>query len=73
MSTPTVKRAEQIHRVLQAHAPPGTLGSTDGGTEREILVNSVLAQMFPPTFRFGSGEITDKNGGQTDQLDVVVE
>ena len=49
------------------------MSSAFKGTEREIFVTNVLSQVFPPHFRFTSGDIVDSNGNQTGQVDVVLE
>ncbi len=68
------KRLEGIQRVLMAHYEAGMLmPSASKGFEREILVSDYFAQVFPPSFRFGTGSITDASGVDTGQVDIVVE
>lgn len=43
------------------------------GTERELFVSSFLAQVFPPSVRFGSGDITDVDQATSGQVDIIVE
>ena len=43
------------------------------GDEREIFVREFLGRVFPPHFRFGTGCITDRHGGMSGQVNVVVE
>lgn len=47
--------------------------SASRGDEREKFIRLYLKQAFPNSFRFGSGQITDKEGEKSGQLDVVVE
>jgi hypothetical protein len=43
------------------------------GREREHFLELFLYQVFPPTFRFGSGDIMDRRRVRSGQLDFVVE
>ena len=43
------------------------------GTERELFVSNFLAQVFPPSVRFGSGDITDVHRATSGQVDLIVE
>lgn len=49
------------------------LSSASKGTERELFVDEFLSQVFPPSFRFGHGDVTDTAGRRSGQCDVVVE
>jgi hypothetical protein len=42
------------------------------GELREILVRELLQPLLPPTFAFGTGKIIDSQGGESDQIDVVI-
>ncbi len=59
--------------LLEAHGGGGTMSAASKGTERELFVNSFLSQVFPPHFRFGSGDITDSDENKSGQVDVVIE
>ena len=68
------ERLAGFQRLLSAvHSGGVALSSSAKGAERERFVELFLAQMFPPSFRFGSGDIVDQRGRSTGQLDVVVE
>ena len=56
-----------------AYAGGGQMSSASKGAEREIFVKNVLQQVFPPHFRFSSGDIVDSNGNQSGQVDIVLE
>ena len=62
-----------LNMMLDAHGGGGTMSSASKGSEREIFVSSFLSQVFPPHFRFGSGDITDADERKSGQIDVVVE
>jgi hypothetical protein len=47
--------------------------SASRGGERERFVEQFLRNIFPPPFRFGSGDITDRHNERSGQIDVVVE
>ena len=65
---------EGIRKTLMAVHEAGKLLTTPSkGREREAFVSDLLEQVFPPSFRFGSGEATDQFGNKSGQLDVVVE
>ena len=49
------------------------MSSASKGTEREIFVTNVLQQVFPPHFRFSSGDIVDSHAAQSGQVDIVLE
>lgn len=63
-----------LHQVLLGgHAATGGGSSASKGRAREHFVETFLKQTFPPTYRFGDGDITDKNGYKTGQMDIVIE
>lgn len=49
------------------------MSSATKGRERELFVNEFLSKVFPPHFRFGSGDITDGSDARSGQVDLVVE
>ncbi|HEY4507692.1 MAG TPA: DUF6602 domain-containing protein [Candidatus Paceibacterota bacterium] len=49
------------------------MSSATKGGEREDFINKFLAEVMPPPYRFGDGDITDQNGGKSGQVDLVVE
>lgn len=67
-------RVMSLQRVLMALFDAGaTMSNASRGTERELFVSSFLAQVFPPSIRFGSGDITDVYQGTSGQVDIIVE
>jgi hypothetical protein len=59
--------------LLEAHGGGSSMSAASKGRERERFVNSFLSQVFPPHFRFGSGDITDSAENKSGQIDVVIE
>lgn len=49
------------------------MSSASKGTERELFVSTFLNAVFPPHYRFGTGDITDSNNLKSGQVDVVLE
>jgi hypothetical protein len=69
-----VERLEGIRRVLVEQGRAGrSMSSATKGRERELFVNEFLSKVFPPHFRFGSGDITDGSDARSGQVDLVVE
>lgn len=67
-------RFEALHKMLMAgFYGSNELSSASKGGERELFVNSFLSQIFPPSFRFGSGDIIDGYGEKSGQADIVIE
>ena len=68
------ERLRGIQAILNGvHLASGPLSNSSKGREREAFIDQFLSQVYPTPFRFGSGDITDKTGKRTGQLDVVVE
>jgi hypothetical protein len=59
--------------LIGVHSAGSTLSSSSKGAEREAFVNGFLKEVFPPPFRFGTGDATDQFGARSGQLDVVIE
>ena len=69
-----VGRLTSLVRALLALFDAGAVMSTaSSGTERELFVSSFLNQVFPPSVRFGSGDITDVCQASSGQVDIIVE
>lgn len=69
-----ISRLEGIWGQLNAaYAVGGSLSSSSKGREREAFIDLFLRNVFPPIYRFGSGDITDAPGHKSGQLDVVIE
>jgi hypothetical protein len=67
-------RLEAMQRMLLgAYSAGNFFGNVTKGAEREAFLNSFLAEILPPPFRFGMGEATDQAGRKSGQLDIVVE
>lgn len=49
------------------------MSSASKGLERELFIKGFLKQVFPPQYRFESGDITDIQENRTGQLDIVIE
>ena len=43
------------------------------GFERELFVSGLLSQVFPSHYRFASGDIVDRQGQSSGQVDIVLE
>ena len=72
--SPLAERLEGICESLMAHHRSGSaMPSATKGSERETVASQFLAKIFPATFRFGRGAITDATGAISGQLDIVVE
>jgi hypothetical protein len=49
------------------------LSAATRGYERELFISSFLEKVFPPGYRFGTGDAIDIRGARSGQLDIVVE
>lgn len=49
------------------------MSSSSKGLERELFLSGLLRQVFPPHYRFGSGDIVDHAGVSSGQIDIVLE
>jgi hypothetical protein len=68
------KRLQAIRGALSAaHLAGGLSSSASRGVEREHFLNSFLREVLPPPYRFGCGDITDRYGNRSGQMDIVVE
>lgn len=59
--------------ILSTYESAGGMSSASKGTERELVVSLLLKEVFPPHYRFSSGDIVDKDKRQTGQVDIVLE
>lgn len=67
-------RIDAIFRVLDAlYCGGANISSASKGNERELFVKYVLETVFPPHFRFTSGDVIDSHRNQTGQVDIVLE
>ena len=68
------RRIESIREMLlSAYKAGDHMSSASKGREREIFVDAFLSNVFPPAYRFGSGEVVDWIGEKSGQLDIVIE
>ncbi len=69
-----LSRLEGIRASLLAqHLGGRGLPNATIGSEREVFLRDFLGRVFPTSFRFTSGAITDSSGLITGQIDVAVE
>jgi hypothetical protein len=74
MANPVFQRLAGIQQILKGvHAASDPLSAASRGAERQAFIDSFLANVLPPVYRFGTGDATDKQGNRSGQLDVVVE
>lgn len=67
-------RLSGIQKALMGLYESGADVSTASrGREREHFISSFLEQVFPPCYRFGTGDAIDTFGARSGQLDVVIE
>jgi hypothetical protein len=59
--------------LLGAYEANRSMSSNLKGVERQTFIDSFLSQVLPSHFRFGTGDVTDRTGGKSGQLDVVIE
>jgi hypothetical protein len=53
-----LQRLEGMQQMLMAvHVAGGSLSNSSRGTEREAFIGSFLCEVFPPPFRFGTGDV----------------
>lgn len=68
------QRLAGIQSVLNGvHQASASLSASSRGLERQQFIDSFLANVLPPIYRFGTGDATDVAGARSGQLDVVVE
>jgi hypothetical protein len=69
-----VERLSGITNILMGvHQASGQMTAMTSGEERQAFIESFLANVLPPIYRFGRGDCTDGVGRRSGQLDVVVE
>ena len=67
-------RIESIFTTLQSGYDSGiSMSSASKGMERELFVTNLLKEIYPPHFRFSSGDITDSSNRKSGQVDIVLE
>ena len=69
-----LNRIEGLQKVLMGAFGSGAkMSSSSKGREREQFIELFLSQIFPPHFRFGSGDVIDKYKKKSGQVDIVIE
>jgi hypothetical protein len=69
-----IDRLAGIQQILNGvHAASSSMSAASRGHERQAFIDSFLANVLPPVYRFGTGDATDTAGNRSGQLDVVVE
>jgi hypothetical protein len=67
-------RLGALHKILMAGFEASSeLSSATKGAEREIFVNDFLSKIFPPSYRFGTGDLIDGYSAKSGQVDIVIE
>jgi hypothetical protein len=60
-------------QLIGLHGGGVTMSSATKGAEREDFISKFLAEVMPPPYRFGNGDISDQNGEKSGQVEIVVE
>lgn len=69
-----IQRLTGIQAILNGvHQSNIGMSSSSKGSERESFIDEFLSKVFPPVYRFGTGDATDTTGNRSGQLDVVME
>ena len=67
-------RIDGVFNLLTSSFQAGAeLSSATKGTERELFVSAFLSQIFPPHYRFSSGDVTGHSNQRSGQIDIVLE
>ena len=73
-NTHILTRLQGIQTILNGvHQASAPLTNNTSGAERQAIIDSFLAAVFPNHYRFGTGDATDRNNKRSGQLDVVIE
>lgn len=68
------QRLAGIQNILMGvHQQSAALSASSRGLERQGFIDDFLGKVFPPIYRFGTGDATDSSNNRSGQLDVVVE
>lgn len=74
VNTHICERLIGIQKMLEGvHRGGSPMSATTKGDERAQFINKFLSKVMPPTYRFGSGDVTDSKGNLSGQLDIVIE
>jgi hypothetical protein len=79
MNQRVMSRLNGVHSVLCSAFEAGdSLSASSKGYERETFISLFLSEVFPPIYRFGTGDITDSlendhPGRKSGQIDIVIE
>lgn len=67
-------RVDALFTLLSTqHAGGKGMSSASIGSERELFVDSLLKNVFPPHYRFSTGDITNPTVALSGQVDIVLE
>lgn len=67
-------RLSAVFAALDAGYSAGLeMSSASKGAERELFVSTFLDEVFPPHYRFGTGDVTDSYNLKSGQVDIVLE
>ncbi len=67
-------RVDALFALLtERHADGNGMNSVSVGSERELFVDALLKNVFPPHYRFSTGDITSPTAARTGEIDVVLE
>jgi hypothetical protein len=68
------RKLENIHsRLMEVHRDTKNFPTSISGAERETVHRELLSLVLPVGHRIGTGCIVDSEGGETDQIDAVIE
>lgn len=68
------ERITAIQKIAVAHYEAGAgMANAAIGAEREVFVHELLQKIFPNAYRFSSGEIIDRKGARSGQVDLALE
>ena len=68
------ERIAAIQKIAIAHYEAGAgMANAAIGAEREVFVRELMQKIFPNAYRFSSGEIIDRDGERSGQVDLVLE
>lgn len=67
-------KIENIYKnMMECHRDTQKYSSVIIGSEREIFNRELFQKILPKTYRVGAGAIIDSRGGETGQIDAVIE
>lgn len=74
MNVELKERIKAIQKIFIAHYEAGKgMANASIGLEREVFVRELLKKIYPNGYRFSSGDIVDRTGNRTGQVDLALE